>query len=158
MNIRSVYGDRKRVALDFRVADPKSGEFVVRPGRTVQAEKDSCDINKILERYTRTGQLPDMIRREPRYGDFSEVPTFQEALEVVQRAETQFAGLSARVRERFHNEPAEMLAFCSDPKNAEEMIKLGLALPAKPVELSPSQPTEPKGEEKGSSNDPAVKG
>lgn len=139
VKIRSVYDPVPRVQLDCRVLDSKTGEYVFHPGRTKQADRDSCDINKILERFELTGQLPDMITRDPVYGDFADVPSYQESLNVVSMAHEQFAALSAKVREHFHNDPAEMLEFCSDPANGEEMVKLGLAV-KRPESSPPSQP------------------
>lgn len=96
-------------------------------GQTKQSMKDDCDINLIVKRYEKTGALPDMIRSEPRYGDFSEVPTFQDALGIVHLAEEQFAALDAPLRRRFGNNPVEFLEFATNPSNIDEMIKLGLA-------------------------------
>lgn len=129
------------VGLDCREVDPKTGEFVY-VTRTKQADKDGCDINKILARYVKTGQLPDLIRKDARYGDFASVPGYQESLEIISKAQEQFEALGARVRERFHNDPAEMLAFCSDPKNAKEMIELGLAVPAPQPQAVNTAPTQ----------------
>lgn len=94
---------------------------------THQEFKDDCDINKILERYLKTGTLPDMIKRDPQYGDFASVPDFMKSQNIVARANEQFAGLDAHIRKRFGNDPAEFLEFVNDPKNGPEMVKLGLA-------------------------------
>lgn len=93
----------------------------------VQSEKDACDINHIMRRFEKTGVLPDAIKQNPQYGDFSEVPVYQEALNTVLHAETQFSMLDARIRERFQNDPAKFLEFVHDPANGEEMVKMGLA-------------------------------
>lgn len=129
IKIRSIFDPSEDEGIDFRVADPKTGEFKFHPGRTKQSDKDSCDINLILKRYESTGILPDLIRAEPRYGDFSDVPSYQEACDIVERANTQFEALEARVRDRFNNDPRQMLAFCANPANKAEMVAMGLALP-----------------------------
>lgn len=94
---------------------------------TKQAFSDECDINKIMRRAEQTGELPDMIKNNPQYGDFSDVPTYQEACNVVQKAEEQFNALNAHIRSRFSNDPAQFLEFATNPANAREMIKMGLA-------------------------------
>lgn len=94
--------------------------------RTKQSEMDGCDINLLLKRYETTGVLPDMIKSDPQYGDFSEAPEYQEALHVVQRAEEQFQNLSAKVRARFNNDPVAFLEWVGDGRNAEEMAQMGL--------------------------------
>jgi len=94
--------------------------------RTKQADAAACDINNIMKKYEKTGVLPDLIKKNPRYGDFSDVPTYQDSLHLVHFSQEQFASLSAKVRRRFHNDPVEFLAFTQDASNAEEMAKLGL--------------------------------
>lgn len=115
----------------------------VEPSRTLQSDADSADINNILKRYERTGLLPEMIKVDPRYGDFSEVPTYQEALEIVSRSHEQFTNLDAHIRARFSNDPAEFLAFATNPDNMKEMVKLGLAIEKQPEitpVVTPAQP------------------
>jgi len=99
------------------------------PGRTKQADAAACDINNILKRYEKTGILPGMIRENPSYGDFSEAPDFQEALNLVRDAERQFGALDAPIRSRFDNDPAKFLEFVHNPSNIEEMANLGLLKP-----------------------------
>lgn len=140
IRIRTQFDRDEDKGIDFRKKNPKTGVMEFDPGLTKQADKDSCDVNKILERFERTGMLPDMIRSDARYGDFSTVPTYQEACDIVLKAQEQFEALSAHVRDRFSNDPARMLEFCSDPRNAEEMVKLGLAV-AKPTVPQPATPS-----------------
>jgi len=102
------------------------------PSLTKQSEMDACDVNLILKRYERTGALPDMIKENPQWGDFSALPDFQEAQAIVIHATAQFEALDAHVRARFANDPAQFLAFATDKANLEEMRKLGLAKPALP--------------------------
>lgn len=117
------------------------------PGLTKQADKEACDINNILKRYQKTGILPDLIKREPRYGDFSDIGQYQDALERVTLAQEQFNALDAHVRKRFDNDPAKFLAFATDSKNNAELIKMGLATRKQDSEAStPSQPKPASGE------------
>lgn len=97
------------------------------PSRTHQSFKDECNVNLIMSRFEKTGHLPDMIKRDPQYGDFSELPNYQESLHIVMRAEEQFSALSSRVRARFDNDPSKFLDFANNPDNQSEMIDLGLA-------------------------------
>lgn len=102
------------------------GGIVCDKGVTKQADKDGCDINLIMKRFEKTGVLPDLIKQNPVYGDFSSVPDFQSALEIVRKAETQFAALDPQIRSRFDNSAEAFLAFATDPANAAEMVKMGL--------------------------------
>lgn len=97
------------------------------PTLTKQAFKDECDINKIMSKYQKNGQLPDMIKTNPKFGDFSNPNSYQDSLNLVIHAQEQFASLSAAVRKRFNNDPAQFLEFTADPNNLPEMVKLGLA-------------------------------
>lgn len=97
--------------------------------RTKQQFKDECNINVIMDRFKKTGQLPTMIKQNPQFADFSDMPTYKEALELVLYSNDQFMALPANVRERFRNDPANFLEFASNPENAEEMAKLGLMKP-----------------------------
>lgn len=110
------YGPRKRV----------NGIKFDMPSLTKQSFKDECDINNIIKKFNATGQLPDLIMKNPLYGDFSNVPNYQEACEIVSRAESSFSMLDAKLRKRFQNDPAQFLDFINDPENLEESYDLGL--------------------------------
>jgi len=94
-----------------------------------QSAKSECDINFIMKKYQNTGVLPQLIKKEPQYGDFSDVSTYKESLELVMFSQEQFAALPAQVRKRFQNDPAEFLAWTSDASNLEEMASMGLLKP-----------------------------
>jgi len=106
--------------------------IICKGGRTKQSFRDECDINKLMTRYVKTGRLPDLIRKNPIYGDFSKAVDLQSAYAVVEKAELQFRELSAEVRKRFDNDPVKFMAFVEDPANIREMIDMGLAVEKKP--------------------------
>lgn len=99
------------------------------PGVTKQSDLRDCDINSIFKKYEKTGLLPDMILKNGRYGDFSSVPDYTEAVQIVKQAEEQFANLNVHIRNKFSNNPAEFLGFVTDPKNIDEVEKMGLLKP-----------------------------
>lgn len=109
------YGSHRRVSLLF----PDDG-------LSHQSFADECDINTVLSKYMKTGVLPEG-KSNPQYGDFSSVGSYQESLNIVARAEEQFMSLDATLRQRFDNDPAQFLAFTSDPNSVDEMVRLGLA-------------------------------
>jgi len=121
-------------------------------GRTHQEFKDGADINKIMSRYKKTGLLP-LIKQQPKYGDFSDVPSYVQALQIQNTAHTQFMALSARVRARFSNDPKLFLEFVNNPANAREMVELGLATLVPPKEA----PAPVKAKTKGKESTPAPK-
>lgn len=123
MKVRNIFDKAEDPGLDC------SGD----PGATKQSFKRECTISEMVAKARRTGVLPYVQDKPGLYGDFSKVPTYQEALNVVLRAEEQFGGLDAAVRDRFANDPVRFLAFMEDPKNVEEAIRLGLATAREPA-------------------------
>lgn len=97
------------------------------PTLTKQSFKDESDVNKIVAKYKKTGDPSLLMKRTSHvYADVSDVPSYQDALEVVRQAEETFMALPSAVRSRFNNNPAELLDFISKKENIEEGIKLGL--------------------------------
>lgn len=116
------------------------------PSLTQQHFKDEADINKIIARYNRTGVLVDPTT--PRsgdalFGDFSEVKDFSDAQNFICMAKEAFMELDSSIRRRFHNDPAELIAFLNDPSNIEEGRKLGIYALEDPITI-PEVPRETK--------------
>lgn len=100
--------------------------------RTVQDAKDECDINLIMARYQRTGLMPEGIGTGT-YGDFSQALEFQDAQNLLIRAREQFEALPSKIRDRFHNNPVELLDFVHNVDNKKEAQELGLLNKEPPV-------------------------
>lgn len=113
-----------------------------------QSEAESCDLNIILKRYAKTGQLPvfDNIR-EGFYGDVTEIPDYQEAMNRIATTEQYFEQLPPDLRNRFDNNPAAFLDWMADDANIPEAIKLGLITDtqpsAPPTAATPAAPPVP---------------
>lgn len=114
------------------------------PSLTVQSFKDECDINQIIARVLKGNDLQHVNSRAAKYGDFSNVPDYQSALDLVNRANGFFMEMSPQIRERFANDPAKMIDFLQDENNYDEAVKLGLLVPKK-VDPDPDQPPAPEG-------------
>lgn len=109
------------------------------PSLAQQHMKDETDINNIVAQYGVTGQLPEVPVRVPTYGDFTGTNDYRQALDLVLAADDAFMALPAHVRERFNNDPAELVDFVSDINNRSEAIDLGLIPPPdKPDGVIPS--------------------
>lgn len=121
MLARTQYDERPVLASDLSF----EGEVSL----TKQGDLKDSDINLIFRRFEKTGRLPDMIVRTPRYGDFSDVPSYQEACEIVRHADEQFANLDVKIRNQFDNDPAKFLAFATDPANVDKLEEMGLLKP-----------------------------
>jgi len=112
---KSAYGPKLRVALSFA----ENSRW------TKQSFKDECDINNVMGRYLSTGEMPVINQRAPEYLDVTGID-YQSAMELVAGAQSLFEDIPSNVRNRFQNDPGLFLDFCSDPKNREEMAKMGL--------------------------------
>ncbi|WNK14697.1 MAG: internal scaffolding protein [Microvirus sp.] len=114
-------------------------------GRTKQAFKDECDINNIMQRYQKTGILPETQQRVAQYLDATGFD-FQASMEQVAAAKTMFEQIPAAIREKFENDPAKFVEFCENPANLPELTEMGLATRREPsggVGSSPPAPSAP---------------
>lgn len=114
-------------------------------GMTRQEFAAECDINDLMARYQKTGLLPQNPEKRPIYGDFTNLPSYQDALHVIMAAEDAFASLPAIVRRQFENDPAEFVKFADDPANIDQLRIWGLAEPLDPAEpvAEPKAPIAP---------------
>lgn len=133
MQIRSRYSKIDRVPFICRT-----------PSVTQQHFKDECDIDRILKKYQATGFLVDPLkpRRQPLFGDFSNISSFQEMQNAVAQAYEVFDALPSQIRDRFGNSPQKLMDWLSDPDNAQEAFELGLAPEPKKAEPEPVKPVE----------------
>ena len=140
---RSAYVPHARVTEDNIQVDPVTGEVSVMPTMTKQSFKAECDINNILKQYRVTGQIAHISAnaRQGAYEDLPDPVDFQDAMNLVLEAQNSFASLPSKTRDRFGNDPAEFLAFMSDPANASEIEALGLTTPRPAPEVPPPPPT-----------------
>ncbi|QXP08506.1 MAG: internal scaffolding protein [Arizlama microvirus] len=141
LRFRHAYGPRYRVSISF-----------TGPGRTKQEFKDECDINVLMAKYLRTGQMDHVNQMLPQFQDVSEID-FQAAQNLIADANSMFEGIPSAVRNRFDNDPGKLLDWVHNPANAKEASDLGFldlskcppgyytAPPAHPV---PDLPLTPK--------------
>lgn len=120
---------------DQDLASDESGLECTDVSLAKQSMAEESDINTIVRRFHLTGELPTNVRM-PQYGDFEEVYDFHSAMNAIRSAEASFMAMPAEFRARFHNDPNEFLAFCSDNANYEEARKLGLVPPEEVVKAA----------------------
>lgn len=99
------------------------------PSLAKQSFKDQCDISTIMKKYYKTGLLDHVAKFGGYYGDLPDDVDYQSAINKVRDAEAAFGSLTADIRSRFENDPAQFLAFVQDEENAPEIIALGLGPP-----------------------------
>lgn len=126
----------------YSVTGEKPGIKFDQPSQTIQSFKDDADINCIIARFENTGVLVDPtvpVSRTPQFGDFSDMPSYQEAQNVIVAANNAFNDLSAKIRERFGNDPAAYFDFVQSLKEGSEdyaeAIRLGII--DKPFDRAP---------------------
>lgn len=100
--------------------------------RTKQSFRDECDINQVMARFESTGVLDVGLvqRRQGAFGYFGDGIDFLTANLALLEARAAFGTLSAKVRDRFRNDPARLLDFLADPENRKEAEELGLVVKA----------------------------
>lgn len=103
-----------------------SVSFKDSPSLTRQSETAACDINHIISKFERTGLIDHVNTRSAMYFDVSQVVDYQSALNAVMSAEKSFSDLPSKIRFRFSNDPAQLIAFLLNPDNRQEAIQLGL--------------------------------
>lgn len=111
---------------DVDAASNEAGLACRDPSLTQQHFAEECDINTIVDRFMRTGVMPDTVV-VPQYGDYSDVMDFQTAQNAIRQASENFFAMPAAIRARFQNSPQVFLEFFGDPANQDEAIRLGLA-------------------------------
>lgn len=117
---------------------PPKPEYHCPGGRTKQEDKDSCDINRIMQRYEKTGIIPQDVRPVV-YANVSDFSEYRDVVDHVQAVESLFMQQPAALRSRFENDAARFLDFCADPDNRSEMIELGLLPQDEEVRESPPE-------------------
>jgi len=112
------------------------------PGKVRPEFVDECDVNQILKKFQKTGLVNHLAHGTPQYGDFTNVTSYQDAVEQVREAERAFLELPANIRRRFENNPTNLVVFMANPENADEARELGL-LPGKSRAKPAEQVTDP---------------
>lgn len=138
----------------YSVTGEKPGIVFSDPSATLQSFRDDADINCIIARYENTGVLVDPsvpVSRTPDYGDFSDMPDYQTAQNVIIAAKNAFDSLSSKIRERFNNDPAAYFDFVQNlKKGSDEYVEaVNLGIVNEPVERPdevPPRPVEGTGE------------
>lgn len=110
---------------NMNAAGDESGLKCTDKSLAQQHMADECDINKLVERFVVTGEMPQ-LHLPPMQGDFTAAPTYQEALNLMVEANRSFMQLDAKIRARFDNDPGQFVAFCSDEANRDELRQMGL--------------------------------
>jgi len=101
-----------------------------------QQFKEDSDINVIVARFGISGIMPENFGM-PASSDFTDAITnYHDAMNMVRMADEEFQSLPAYLRERFRNDPQNLMDFVENPANLAEARELKLARPEEKVEPS----------------------
>jgi hypothetical protein len=96
---------------------------------THQEFKEESDINTIIDRFG-IGENPIEAQKWVTNVDIADAPSnYMDVMNQLNEARDQFMTLPAKLRAQFDHDPGQFVDFVSDPKNVDEMVRLGLAVP-----------------------------
>ena len=144
-NLRSRTSPHKRFGKSFED----------HPSKAKQAFAEEADINNIMHRYVETGKLP-ATHEGFTFGDFTLASDLQDALQQIDKAYEDFDSLPAKVRDRFKNDPYELIQFVTDPANEGEAREIGLLPMLPPTPPAPAEPAAAPAAEPSSAPEPAA--
>jgi phage internal scaffolding protein len=116
------------ITQTFRTAYEPHKKYVFKTSGeslTQQHFKEECDVINIIKRHDRNGIIEHVQRGQARYGDFSEVADYREALDLVRDAQDEFMTIPSDIRKKFDNDPGKFYEFVSNPDNKEELKQMG---------------------------------
>lgn len=101
--------------------------YTGKDSKVQQHQRDQCDMRMIMKNFLKTGEITHINNRSMKFLDTTQATDYDRSLQILLDAEEAFYQLHVDVREKFHNDPREMMQFMNDPSNLDEAIKLGLA-------------------------------
>lgn len=119
-----------------------------------QTHVGSTNINAIMRKYRKTGELPPPREGGKLYGDFGAAEDYHTTQNRLIEANAQFMDMPSHLRTRFDNDAGLFFQFVNDPDNLEEAQEMGLIAsdekplakigdPIKPKEEEPPPPADP---------------
>lgn len=121
----------------FPSIHPEGGRVLVKQSMAMES-----DVNQIVARHV-AHSVPFPEGTRARYGDFTGLSDFHDALNRVQAAEREFEALPAAVRELCGNDPGEFLRLVFDPAGRADLVELGLVGAAVPPAADVVPPVVP---------------
>lgn len=118
---------------------PSVGTACLEKSLTRQSEAEACDVNVIVRRFVKSGELPYLDSGV--FADVSELGDYRTVVERVREGTAYFDQLPVEVKDRFGNDPAAFMDFASDPGNRDELVAMKLLPPiVVPAEAPVSEP------------------
>lgn len=118
-----------------REPHPKCGKTL-----TEQNHEKACNINSIMERYTKTGLIDHVNKHEGQFIDATGVD-YQKAQNLIALAKTEFEELPAAARDAFDNDVTNYLDMISQEDGADQLR--GILDPQEQKQDPENDPAEP---------------
>lgn len=119
--------------------------------KCVQSEAKNADINNIVAKAYKTGQLPILMNRQP-MTELPDVESYQDAMNKVVFANQAFERLPSAIRNEFGNDPSNMLRAVhnseTSPETKAKLQRLGILNmpPAEPLSVPEGHADSPPAE------------
>lgn len=113
--------------------------------------QQECDVNFIVDRYVKTGEMSHLSENPPVFADVSEVPDdLMQSYDKIFAAEQAFMQLPSKLRKELGNDPARLGDWLQDEKNRSAAVEYGLiaAAAVQPEKTNVEPNTGSKNEEK----------
>lgn len=140
-NVRKIKSAYTRTRVQTSSIDAETNK--VRKTRAVQSEAKHADINNIVAKAHKTGQLPVLMQRQ-HIEQLPDVESYQDALNKVVFAQQQFERLPSQIRDQFKNDPSRLLeaveASDKNPEIKKYLENLGILEKPEPPPAEQSDP------------------
>lgn len=131
------------------------------PTKVKQGGSELYDINAIVARFIKTGQIP-LRAAPPVYGALKTPGSLQAALDLGIQVKEAFASLPSALRQEMRNDPRNLETWLRDPRNTDLAIQHGLLepkpkptpTPTPPAPITPTPTPEPKPNPTGGQSTP----
>ena len=101
-------------------------DFSESPSMTEQSHSRGCDIHNIMSKYEKTGGIDHEKQYQGQYLDLPSSPDFHAAMNTIAQANSMFESVPSDIRKKFHNDPAQYIAFMQNAENYEKIVEMGL--------------------------------
>lgn len=130
------YRPHRRIQEHGEIVNPHTGDITIPPSMTKQEFVRESDINNIIKHFSprHMAVMTQQVAATGRFEDLPDSVDYQDSLHLVEQAKASFMTLPSKVRDRFGHDPAEFLAFITNPANEKEARELGML---KPLEAAP---------------------
>lgn len=89
--------------------------------------QQECDVNFIVDRYVKTGELSHVAENPPVFADVSDVPDdLMTSYDKIFAAEQAFMQLPSKLRKELDNDPARLGVWLQDENNRAAAVEYGL--------------------------------